>query len=227
MLSLSCRNVEDRIKWTTLFSLMALLHFAPIHTGRTNAHFLSLGTCFAAAVFVPHWLFKWFRTPCLDWRFLPHKPCRRDIIYTLISIPLAWGIIWSYFFHLNPDLPTHWPMPSEFNHEAVTRLVIGINAVGIWDELFFINVVFATLRSMLPCWAANMGQAVVYTSVLYHMAFTGAGPWIIYPFALTQGIMYERSRCLIFVLIVHVIVDAFLVLAILHYFYPTLALRLY
>jgi hypothetical protein len=37
--------------------------------------------------------------------------------------------------------------------------------------------------------------------------------------------MYERSRCLLYVLIVHLIVDAFLVAAILQYHYPGLALR--
>ena len=52
------------------------------------------------------------------------------------------------------------------------------------------------------------------------MAFTGVGPIVVYAFALTQGAMYERSRCLLYVLIVHLIVDAFLVFAILQYHYP-------
>jgi len=43
---------------------------------------------------------------------------------------------------------------------------------------------------------------------------------IVYLFALTQGVMYEKSRRLLYVLIVHLIIDAFLVLAILQYYYP-------
>ena len=66
---------------------------------------------------------------------------------------------------------------------------------------------------------ANAAQAVIYTSILHKMAFTGLGPYLIYVFAITQGIMYEKSRCLLYVLIVHLIVDAFLVEAILKYHY--------
>ena len=66
---------------------------------------------------------------------------------------------------------------------------------------------------------ANAAQAVVYTSVLYDMAFTGAGPVIVYLFALTQGSMYDGSRSLLWVLLVHLIVDFFLVAAILHHYY--------
>jgi hypothetical protein len=67
---------------------------------------------------------------------------------------------------------------------------------------------------------ANAAQAVVYASVLYTMAFTGIGPLVIYLFALTQGAMYEGSRSLLWVLIVHLVVDLFLVAAILHFYYP-------
>ena len=80
---------------------------------------------------------------------------------------------------------------------------------------------------MYPAWWANFGQAVVYTSVLYHMAFTGAGIYIVYIFALTQGAMYERSRVLLWVLIVHLIVDVFLVIAILQHYYPDRGLMLF
>ncbi len=68
---------------------------------------------------------------------------------------------------------------------------------------------------------------MIYTSVLHKMAFTGHGTWIVYLFALTQGVMYEKSRVLLYVLIVHLIVDVFLVLAILQYHYPTHSLRLF
>jgi membrane protease YdiL (CAAX protease family) len=102
----------------------------------------------------------------------------------------------------------------------VTRFITGINCVGIWDELFFINTVYAVLRSLYPARAANLAQAVVYTSVLTDMAFIGAGPPIVFVFALIQGVMYERARTLLYVLVVHLIVDAFLVAAVLHYHFP-------
>jgi membrane protease YdiL (CAAX protease family) len=97
---------------------------------------------------------------------------------------------------------------------------MGINGVGIWDELFFINICFAALRYLFPFRIANPAQAVIYTSVLYDMAFTGWGPVFVAVLALTQGFMYERSKVLIWVLIVHLIVDYFLFQAIVDHYYP-------
>lgn len=209
-----------------LYGAVMILALAPIHTDRSTSHILQLGISFAAVVLGPAWLLR--REPEIqDWRLWPRRLQALDLVYVLISIPLAWGVLQGYFFHVNPELPTHWPMPAEPNADATWRLVFGINAVGIWDELFFVNTVYAILRSLYPARIANLAQAVVYTSVLNDMAFTGIGPVVVYAFALTQGAMYERSRCLLWVLLVHLIVDAFLVAAILQYHYPGHSLRVF
>jgi len=203
-----------------LLGAVLMLAMAPINTERDNAHFLHLGVFFSGAVIVPAMLMRRLHPGVVDWRFWPRRFQWLDVIYVAISIPLAWAIIRWYFFTANPELPTHWPMPETFSGDAKWRLIVGINCVGIWDELFFVNTVYAILRSLMPAGIANLAQAVVYTSVLYSMAFTGVGPIVVYVFALTQGAMYERSKCLLYVLIVHLIVDAFLVAAILEYYYP-------
>ena len=210
-----------------LLACVLALALAPIHTELSTPHFLSLGSVFLAVVLGPALFMRWKAPGEVRWRLWPVGFSPRDLVYTLISIPLAWGVIEGYFFYLNPELPTHWPLPSEFSMDAVKRLVVGINCVGIWDELFFINTVYAILRGVFPARIANPAQAVVYTSVLYDMAFTGHGVWIVYLFALTQGVMYEKSRVLMYVLIVHLIVDAFLVMAIVQYHYPTHSLPLF
>jgi hypothetical protein len=97
---------------------------------------------------------------------------------------------------------------------------VGLNSVGIWDELFFVNIMFCVLRSMFSFRVSNLAQAVVYTSVLYDMAFVGIGPVLIYCFALTQGSMYEQAKCLLYVLIVHLVIDAFLLESIIDFYYP-------
>jgi hypothetical protein len=122
------------------------------------------------------------------------------------------AVVNAYFFHLNQELASHWMLPASYNVNAVKRLVAGINCVGIWDELFFVNTVYGLLRGVFPARVANAAQAVVYTSVLYDMAFSGHGIWIVYLFALTQGVMFEKSRVRCG-LIVHLIVDLWLVLA--------------
>ena len=47
---------------------------------------------------------------------------------------------------------------------------------------------------------------MIYTTVLWTMAFRGFGPLFVYLFALTQGAMFERSKVLLWVLLVHLIV---------------------
>jgi membrane protease YdiL (CAAX protease family) len=213
-------DVRVRRNLGTLLGCVAVLAVAPIHTGLDTRHMVTLGLYFASVLFGPVLVMHRLAPGELRWRFWPVRFSQRDLGYTLISIPLAWGVIFLYFFHLNPDLASHWVLPASFNVHAVERLVVGINCVGIWDELFFINIVYALLRGAFSARVANAAQAVVYTSVLNDMAFTGHGVWIVYLFALTQGVMYEKSRVLLYVLLVHIIVDVFLVLAILEWHYP-------
>jgi len=223
--SLWRRPPPVRLRLGLLFAVVAWLAVAPIHTDRSTPHFLSLGMFFALAVLVPAWVLRRHDPTVQEWRLLPRRVQPLDLIYTALSVPLAWLILRGYFFVFSPEVPANWPMPAVFTEEARWRLIAGINAVGIWDELFFVNTVYAVMRSLYPAGVANLAQAVVYTAVLNDMAFTGVGPVVVYIFALTQGAMYERSRCLLYVLIVHLIVDAFLVAAILQYHYPGLALR--
>jgi len=211
---------EFRLRMGLLLACVALLGVAPIHTDRSEGHFLSLGLFFVAVVLGPALVMGRFDRGVIRYRFWPRRFRALDLIYTLISIPLAWAVLHLYFFVVNPELPTHWPMPQPRTSESVWRLFVGINAVGIWDELFFVNTVYALLRSCFSFRVANLVQAVVYSSVLTDMAFTGIGPIVVFLFALTQGTMFEKSENLLYVLIVHLIVDAILVAAILGYHYP-------
>jgi hypothetical protein len=219
---LAARDSDHRRRRNLLILLgcIAVLAFAPIHTELDRPHMITLALFFASVIAGPVIVMHRFGRGELRWRFWPVRFSLRDILYTVISVPLAWGVIELYFFHLNPGLAEHWPLPEVYDAGMVRRLIIGINCVGIWDELFFINIVYSLMREVFPARIANPAQAVVYTSVLYDMAFTGHGVWIVYGFALTQGMMYEKSRVLLWVLLVHLIVDLFLVLAILQWHYP-------
>lgn len=219
---LTFRQPDPRVRRNlgTLLGCVAILAFAPIHTALNLRHMITLGLCFASVLVGPALVMWRFPPGDVTWKFWPDHFSRRDLFYTVLSVPLAWGVINLYFFHLNPGLASHWALPAQYDSGMVHRLVVGINCVGIWDELFFVNIVYALLRGVFPARIANPAQAVVYTSVLYDMAFTGHGAWIVYGFALTQGLMYEKSRVLFYVLLVHLIVDVFLVLAILQWHYP-------
>ncbi len=206
-------------RMSVLLGCVVLLGICDINSSTKNENFLYLGGFFFLVVCLPIIILKRTDPGVIRYRFWPRRFSARDIIYTLISIPLAWAVL-EFYWQVNPDLHRQWTMPPEADPEEIKRLFIGINLVGIWDELFFVNTVFAVLRSLFAYRWANALQAVVYTSVLFDMAFIGIGPVIILIFAWTQGAMYERSENLLFVLIVHLIVDFFLVAQIVSSYYP-------
>jgi hypothetical protein len=209
-----------RRRMGVLLGLAILLGLAPIQTSTDSRHFGTLGLCFLAAVVLPGLILRRSDHGVIAWQILPRRLRWRDLMYVAIAAPLATGIFHLWFFRINPWLPTHWALPATPDPGETRRLILGINLVGIWDELFFINTVYGIIRSLFPQRLAIAAQAVVYTSVLYTMAFTGIGPLVVFLFAVTQGAMYEGSRSLLWVLLVHLIVDLFLVAAILHYYYP-------
>ncbi len=224
VLLLADRAPAFRRRMGILLGVNALLAFAPINTNLSLGHMTRLGIFFFAALAIPNLILARTDPGVLAFRLWPRRLRALDIVYTLAAIPLAKYVLEVWFFHINPELPTHWTLPPQPEHTMMWRLIAGINCVGIWDELFFVYTIYAILRSLFPQRVANAAQAVVYTSVLYKMAFTGIGPIVVYIFALTQGAMYEGSRrCLLWVLIVHLIVDFFLVLAILKHYYAGVA----
>ncbi len=216
-----------RRRMAVLFLCVAVLAAAPIHTNTDTRHFVTLGAFFLAVVAGPTLALRKSDPGVITWNLFPTRFRRRDLVYVLISIPLSWLAFRVYFFTVNPEVPAHWVLPAVPDREAIWRLIAGINGVGIWDELFFINTVYGLLRSLFSQRVANAAQAVVYASVLNTMAFTGIGPLLVYALALTQGSMYEGSRSLLYVILVHLIIDLFLVRAILQFYYPGMPLGLF
>lgn len=206
-----------------LLGAIAVLGVIDINTSLDNANFLRVGVPFFVVILIPALILRKTDPGVIRYRFWPRHWRRADVIYTLLSIPLAWGIL-RFYWWVNPELYLQWTLPPEPDDAMIKRLFIGINLVGIWDELFFVNTVFAILRSLFRFPIANAVQAVVYTFVLFDMAFIGIGPLIIFAFAWTQGSMFEKSESLLWVLIVHLIVDYFLVAAIVHSYYPSYGL---
>ncbi len=225
-LILTIRDADPRLRRRigVLLGCIAILALTDIQTSTENANFLRLGIPFAICAFVPPLLLARSDPGVIRYRFWPGNFRWVDVIYTILSLPLAWAVIklygWLNLALFGDNLFTHWSQPEMLDQEEIRRLFIGINLVGIWDELFFVNVVYAVLRSLFTYKIANALQAVVYTAVLFDMAFTGAGVVIVYIFAWTQGSMFEKSESLLWVLIVHLVVDFFLVAAIVGNYYP-------
>jgi hypothetical protein len=217
---LTRESPERKLRYYALAAALLILMVAPISTSLEPSHIAWLALCFAAALVVPAIILR--NTGVITFHFLPKHLDLVDIGYTLLSIPLAWVAFKFYFKVLSPEVPFNWMLGSEPKSAELFTLFMGINAVGIWDELFFVNTSLAILRSLFPFRTANFAQAVIYMIVLYDMAFTSWGPVFVYALALTQGFMFERSKVLLWVLIVHLVVDYFLFQGIVTRYYPTL-----
>ena len=137
---------------------------------------------------------------------------RAERWYLVIVVGLAWMIMPFYFIRSGTYL--NWPAVRELSES--TRLFLGVNAVGLWDELFFICAVFALLRRHFPLWQANLLQAVIFVSFLWELGYQSWGPLLTFPFALVQGYIFNRTRSLPYVVCTHLIFDCVLFLVLLH-----------
>ena len=202
--------------------LIVLLFFTRIDGDTGNAHVLELALMLGIGVLlVPALLAKhWLRDP-LDYSWLNGRWSPRMWLWLPAGFVLAYGFMWLYFHVLTPELHHSWPLPLEGDRtEALWRLFWGCNLVGIWDELAFINFVFVLLRRRFGLLEANLAQAVFFTSFLHEMAFVGWGPVVIFVFALIQGFTYEKTRSLLYIVILHLMIDSILFYMIANRWYP-------
>ncbi|CAH0255333.1 CPBP family intramembrane glutamic endopeptidase [Microbacterium sp. Bi128] len=119
-------------------------------------------------------------------------------------IVLGWLILPFYF--VTSGVYMNWPVVD--TPELIARLFVGVGAVGIWDELFFVCTVFALLRRHFPDVSANVLQAIVFVSFLWELGYQAWGPVLTIPFALVQGFLLLRTRSLWYVVTVHLLFDA-------------------
>lgn len=131
---------------------------------------------------------------------------------------LGWLILPFYF--ISSGVYTNWPEVT--TPDLIARLFVGVGAVGIWDELFFICTVFAVLLRHFPVWAANALQAVVFVSFLWELGYQAWGPALTIPFALVQGFIFLRTRSLGYVVTVHLLFDAVVFAVLVHAHNPQL-----
>lgn len=131
---------------------------------------------------------------------------------------LGWLILPFYF--ITSGVYQNWPVVD--TPDLIARLFVGVGAVGIWDELFFICTVFALLRRHFPDVLANVLQAVVFVSFLWELGYREWGPVLTIPFALLQGFIFLRTHSLAYVVTVHLLFDAVVFAVLVHAHNPGL-----
>lgn len=159
------------------------------------------------------------------------------LVYREQSITFPWGggrwsrAQWGYlgavvvtaylvlpFYFLTSGVYRNWPAVTQW-HE-IARLFFGVNAVGLWDELFFICTCYALfLRHFRPA-VANVLQAAIFVSFLWELGYQAWGPFLTIPFALIQGWIFSWTKNLLYVVAVHLTFDAIVFLVIVHAHHP-------
>lgn len=200
------------IDLSVLLIIFVFLSIAPIDTRISISHMIVFGTCLSAAVLAPYFFYKNTSSPIKFPFALRGGWTKNKLLYIGFAISITYLLFPFYFASTGAYL--NWPKVNSFGE--LTLLFIGTNALGIWDELFFINTVLTILRRHLSFWRANFIQAIFFTLFLYELGFTGWAPLMIYPFALIQGYTYKKFESLYFVIAIHLAVDFVLFLAILN-----------
>ena len=176
--------------------------------------FFILGAVLTAAVLVPLALDRlWLKRRAIVYPWRTGTRWSRVQWSYVVAVPLlGWAILPAYFIHSGAY--QNWPAVHEASELA--RFFVGVNFVGLWDELFFICTCFALLRRHFPLWTANILQAVIFVSFLWELGYRSWGPLLTIPFALLQGWIFNRTRNLTYVVVVHLLFDVIVFLAIVH-----------
>ena len=132
--------------------------------------------------------------------------------YLVGVLLLGYLILPTYFIRSGAYL--NWPSIS--TPDELGRLFVGVGFVGIWDELFFICIVFALLRRHFSFWTANLLQMVVFVSFLWELGYRSWGPLLTIPFALLQGYTFSITKSLTYVVCVHLLFDLAVFLVLVH-----------
>ncbi|WP_203669713.1 CPBP family intramembrane glutamic endopeptidase [Cellulomonas pakistanensis] len=140
--------------------------------------------------------------------------------WTYLAAVVVIGYLLLPFYFIGSGAYRNWPDLA--GGQDIARLFVGVNAVGIWDELFFICTVFALLRQHLGLWTANVLQSVVFVSFLWELGYREWGPLLTVPFALVQGWIFARSTSLPYVVAVHLLFDLVVFGVLVHAHHPEL-----
>lgn len=177
-------------------------------------NFFLLGVVLTLAVAVPYLISRFiFKDRVIRFPWRGGWPWTRvQWAYLAVVIVLGWLILPFYF--ITSGVYLNWPAVT--TPDEIARLFVGVNAVGTWDELFFILTVFVLFKRHFPVWQANILQMVIFVSFLWELGYQAWGPLLTIPFALLQGWLYSRTKSLPYVLTVHLLFDAVVFLVIVH-----------
>ena len=202
-----------------VYIALAILGITHINTDISYGHMVEMGLTLMLAIAVPYVISRYIYKDYLI-RFKFHhgrKWYRKEIFYILLTAAVAY--IFLPFYLRDTGAYLNWEVESGLSN--IVRLFIGTNALGIWDELFFVSTVLGIFRNYMRFMWANIAQSVLFTSFLYELGFTGWGFIAIFLFALSQGYIFKRTESLFYVITIHLTLDLILFLVLIHAHHPS------
>ncbi|GAA3630731.1 hypothetical protein GCM10022200_11880 [Microbacterium awajiense] len=193
---------------------MLIVSAIPLEAELDNLAIVRFAVALGGAVAVPYAISRWvYRDHAIrfPWRG-GGRWTRFQWLWLVAVLVLGWLILPFYF--MTSGVYLNWPVVD--TPDLIARLFVGVGAVGIWDELFFICTVFALLRRHFPDWQSNLLQMVVFVSFLWELGYRAWGPLLTIPFALLQGFIFMRTRSLAYVVTVHLLFDAVVFAVLVH-----------
>jgi len=199
---------------------MLIVSVIPLAAELDNLAMLRFTLALGGAVAVPYAVSRFVyrdRAISFPWR-ARRRWGRLQWGWLVAVLVLGWLILPFYF--ISSGVYQNWPVVD--TPDLIARLFVGVGAVGIWDELFFICTVFALLRRHFPDALANVLQMIVFVSFLWELGYREWGPLLTIPFALLQGFIFVRTHSLAYVVTVHLLFDAVVFAVLVHAHNPGL-----
>lgn len=192
----------------------------PLAAELDNLAMLRFTLALGGAVALPYLVSRFvYRDRAISFPWRAHRRWGRLQWGWLVAVlVLGWLILPFYF--ITSGVYANWPVVD--TPDLIARLFVGVGAVGIWDELFFICTVFALLRRHFPDAVANVLQSIVFVSFLWELGYREWGPLLTIPFALLQGFIFLRTHSLAYVVTVHLLFDAVVFAVLVHAHNPGL-----
>lgn len=201
-----------------IYISLILLGITAINTDISYSHMFAMGMTLLVAVALPYFISRFiYKDNLVRFKFHHGRTWyKTEIAYIFLTAIVCYFLI--PFYLSNTGSYLNWRVdPGASN---IVRLFIGTNALGIWDELFFISTVLGILRRFLNFSTANIVQAVLFTSFLYELGFRGWGYIMIFLFALIQGFVFKKTESLFYVITIHLTLDFVLFLALINAHHP-------
>lgn len=203
-----------------IYISLFLLGITPISTSISLSNFLYMGTTLGLAILLPYLVSKYvYKDNLVKFKFHHGRRWyKKEIFYIFFTAAVSYLLL--PFMLLNTGSYLNWEVQTAASFLFV--LFLGTNALGIWDELFFISTVFGILRRYLPFATANLVQSIIFTSFLFELGFRGWSFIPVFIFALLQGVVFRKSESLFYVITIHLTLDLILYLVLIHLHHPEL-----